>query len=420
MKKVLVLLSGIVLLFSGCSKSDDEPEAEPPKLNISSSISTIQSSGGKVTIFIESSTGWKIEYDKTICDIETDTGFGNSDKTITINENTTYNSREISIFISTTSSVKISKKVTITQAGKEYVSIENISLSEKEITLKSNETHKSVVSFIPETASNKNLIWNSLDASVAVVNSDGTVQGVSSGRTKIIVKSEENNNIKDSIEVTVFNPVERIIVKGVYLDNPYEQIYSVSNELELCHEDRFRIKADIYPTNATNQNIIWTSSDTNLATIDNTGLFTITSNINLKGDIDITATSEDGGLTSTVKIKIDDVHLKAHGMSIIQSGSTYTVAFISRITTSMSKAVSIGSILLVNNDNSLIQIVTDITNYGYSVTAKSTPISFVYNGQNIFNFLSTLKFSYTYKVSGQSEYSTKEININASLWSSSF
>ncbi len=418
MNKSLMHLFLIVLLL-GCSKSEDETEIESPRLDVSSPVSAIESIGGQVSITIQSNTGWKIDVDRNICNIDTYTGYGNANKIITINENTTFEPREVQISISTTLDDIILKKIAITQSGKTYINIESISLSEKKITLKSNETYKPAVSFVPEAASNKNLGWGSLDNSVASVASDGTIRGINSGTTKIAVKSVENSNIKDSIEVTVFNPVERISVRGVYLNNPLEQIHSVSNELQLCHEDHFKIKIDVYPSNATNQNVVWSSSDTNLATVDNIGNFIITSNMALKGDVSIGATSEDGGFVAAVKIKVDDVHLKAQGMSIIQSGSGYTVQFISRIITSMEKRISIGSVLLENSDGSLIQIVSDITNGGYFAIVRSAPISFAYDGHDIMGFLATLKFAYVYKVTGQSDYTEKYVNINSHLWSNS-
>tara|TARA_R110002050_G_C8959767_1_gene514193 strand:- start:8139 stop:9425 length:1287 start_codon:yes stop_codon:yes gene_type:complete len=426
MKKRLLISFGIVLMLLGCSKSEDEPAEETIKLNISSSTSTIESLGGQITISIESNTEWKIKYDKSICDIDIDTGFGNSEKIITINENTSYDSRDILISTSATQDVKISKKVIITQAGKEYINVENISLSEKEITLKSNETHKQIVYFVPEMASNKNIIWNSIDTSIATVDSDGTIRAENSGVTKIIAQSEENSEVKDSIEVTVFNPVESISIKGLYLPNPNPDIenqFAQFNyeDIKLSYEDQLKIKVNFMPGNATNKNLTWESSDTKLAIVDNSGFFSITSNMNMKGNVNIIATSEDGGHTTMVKIKVDDVFLKAQGLSWSQVGTSNIVSFISRIATSMNKNISIESVFLVNQNNVLIQIVSDITDSGSTIIAKSDQIDVGYlglNGQSLLNELSTWKFVYTYRITGQSEYSTKEVNINASFWGS--
>ncbi|MFA9215290.1 MAG: Ig-like domain-containing protein, partial [Candidatus Methylacidiphilales bacterium] len=58
-----------------------------------------------------------------------------------------------------------------------------------------------------------------------------------------------------------------------------------------------QLTAAILPTNAANKNIIWSISDTNLATITQTGLVTAKAN----GTIIVTATAADGGGAKATK-----------------------------------------------------------------------------------------------------------------------
>jgi len=53
----------------------------------------------------------------------------------------------------------------------------------------------------------------------------------------------------------------------------------------------FQLEAEILPSNASNKNIIWTSSNNSIAAVDNTGLVKAVGG----GVASITATTEDGG-----------------------------------------------------------------------------------------------------------------------------
>ncbi len=64
-----------------------------------------------------------------------------------------------------------------------------------------NKTVKTQI--IPSTATNKNLVWMSLNPNVAIVNQFGTVESVGVGTTQIKVMSTDENNKSTSFEVTV-------------------------------------------------------------------------------------------------------------------------------------------------------------------------------------------------------------------------
>jgi hypothetical protein len=206
-----------------------------------------------------------------------------------------------------------------------------------------------------------------------------------------------------------------ISIKGLYMYNPLEQQYPLDYyDLKLCHGDKLKIKIKFFPQNVDNQNLIWSSSNTNLATVKD-GMFTITSDTNAKGIVIITATSENGGHTANLEISVDDVYLNANGLRLIQSQNSCDASFISSITTSPVSCtpITIGSVYITDSNNSLIQIVSDIQNAGYKVIARSQPVT-VYGWS--LNYFSTWKFVYTYKLPWMSDFTTKEIAINANVW----
>ncbi len=212
-------------------------------------------------------------------------------------------------------------------------------------------------------------------------------------------------------------PVEGISIEGIYLNNISESKFPCDyNNLELSQEDCLKMKISFTPSYAANKNLIWDSSDTNLATVDNDGVFTITSDMAKKGSVEITAKSEDGGYTATSKIDVDDVFFKAHGASWTQTGTSNTVSFISKITTSMNKNIFIGSVILVDENNNRIEVVSYETISGHSITFTSSPVV-VTTSESLQSVVSKWKFIYTYRITGQTDYSTEEVNINAGLWS---
>ena len=91
--------------------------------------------------------------------------------------------------------------------------------------------------------------------------------------------------------------------------------------LDLCRGDTSTITAVISPSDATNKNIEWTSSDESVATVSSAGTVTAVSN----GTATITATSVDGGYSATCTITVTDPPLTVDasiGVSMVASGSS--------------------------------------------------------------------------------------------------
>ena len=64
--------------------------------------------------------------------------------------------------------------------------------------------------------------------------------------------------------------------------------------------ETLQLTAIVKPDNAANKNVTWTSSDTNVATVDENGLVTAVAD----GTVTITAVSEDGNITATASITV--------------------------------------------------------------------------------------------------------------------
>ncbi|MCD7833976.1 MAG: leucine-rich repeat protein [Lachnospiraceae bacterium] len=78
----------------------------------------------------------------------------------------------------------------LNQSTSDYVTATNVSLSNSEIELDSGEQVLLTATFNPENATCQQLIWESSDSSVAVVNSDGVVTAISEGTALITAASQ--------------------------------------------------------------------------------------------------------------------------------------------------------------------------------------------------------------------------------------
>jgi len=97
------------------------------------------------------------------------------------------------------------------------------------------------------------------------------------------------------ISIVLFTacPKPEISVAGIELNK---------NELSLTPGDLETLIATIYPEDATNKEVTWASSNSEVATVNNVGLVTAVSG----GKADIIVTTEDGKKTATCKVAVKE------------------------------------------------------------------------------------------------------------------
>ena len=144
-----------------------------------------------------------------------------------------------------------------------------VDLNQHIINIDLNETYMLKATVLPETASNKNVIWISSDDNIASVK-DGVVVGNSYGACIITVISEDGSKT-DTCKVVVevdMSESDNVNVTDIRLNNTI---------LDLdIHESSYIIHT-VLPTNA-NQSVTYISSNGNIAKVSNEGLVTGVSN----------------------------------------------------------------------------------------------------------------------------------------------
>lgn len=135
---------------------------------------------------------------------------------------------------------------------------------------------------LPSNATNKNVTWVSSNAAVATVNSLGIVKGVSAG-TAVITATTATGNFTSTTTVTV---TSAFAVTGLKLDSATVTVL-VGNSKQLI--------ASVLPQNATNKNLIWSTSDASIAIVNQNGLITSIT----PGQTTIIAKTADGNFEAT-------------------------------------------------------------------------------------------------------------------------
>lgn len=180
--------------------------------------------------------------------------------------------------------------------------VTSVDLDYTDITLKMGEEFRLTALVLPEDASDKTVLWSSSDTNVATVNENGMVTAVNSGSATILCKSADSGETS-MCNVTVYQPVTGV---------------TISNEsMTVRKGQEFWLNATCQPENAMNKLIIWSSSDTSIATVDKNGKVTAVE----PGDCVITATSQDSGVTArcslTVTQPITGIFLNTNAKTIL-------------------------------------------------------------------------------------------------------
>lgn len=162
--------------------------------------------------------------------------------------------------------------------------VSGISLNEKEIELIEDEVKKLNVTIIPANASNKDVNWTSSDVSVAMVSPDGTVYAIKPGQATIMATTVDGGFVA-LCKITV--TAKDVIASAIKLSNTSETITT---------GETIQIVAVLQPENVTNKKLSWTSTNPNIATVDDNGLV----KAEREGQTQIVATTTDGSNLSAI------------------------------------------------------------------------------------------------------------------------
>lgn len=141
------------------------------------------------------------------------------------------------------------------------VKVSRITLSASTgLTLTKGQTQKLTATVAPANATNKTVTWKTSNKNVATVSENGLVTAVGGGDATITCTAKDGSNVKATCKVTVTVPVSGI------------QLSQTSAALTVG--DTLTLTKTIYPSDATNQAVTWTSSSDAVASVDSNGKIT--------------------------------------------------------------------------------------------------------------------------------------------------
>lgn len=165
------------------------------------------------------------------------------------------------------------------------VQIEEIKISNYNAVMKKAETQKLTVEILPEEAKEHEIEYSSSNPAVINVDGEGNLLALKSGKAIITVKARENN-VSSSIEIESYTPVTDMQVNA--------------NNVVLQEEDQFVVTPVIFPVDADNKNVIYSSDDENIAIVDSVGNITAVK----EGNTKIIVKTEEGSITREISVLV--------------------------------------------------------------------------------------------------------------------
>lgn len=204
--------------------------------------------------------------------------------------------------------------------NKKTIAVTSVVLGNTELTLVEGEEEKLAVAVTPENATDKSVVWESGNESVATVSQEGLVTAVEEGKATITVKTNDGG-FSASCEVTVKKKV--IAVTGVKLS---------AASMTLREGDRGKLTVTVEPANATNKNVKWWTSDLDIVSVGSTlGGSTGYVEARKAGTATVTVKTEDGEFSASCEITVEKKEVPVTGIALEQSslllpvGNTYAL-----------------------------------------------------------------------------------------------
>lgn len=174
----------------------------------------------------------------------------------------------------------------VTSPNNKVPEVNSVNIKNSSVNLDVSGTINLEYEVLPKN-SNQSLTWNSSNPKVATVDANGKVVAVNEGKTYIIATSL--NGKTDKVMVTVNE--QKISVKSIKI---------IDDDMTLKIGDARKIKVVITPSNATNQGVTYTSSNSQVVSVDNYG--------NLKalneGMATIFVKTRDGTYTDSISVRV--------------------------------------------------------------------------------------------------------------------
>ena len=162
--------------------------------------------------------------------------------------------------------------------------VSGVKLSQNEATVERDGMIQLIATVLPVTAYNDTVTWKSTNPDVAIVG-NGIVTGMNIGKADIVVITDEGG-FTDTCHVEVISSIREIILD--------------QTELTLNAGENAQLKATIKPAEATYPDLVWTSSDETVATVNQSGNISALK----RGECTVTAKAKVGDVSASCKVTV--------------------------------------------------------------------------------------------------------------------
>ena len=195
-----------------------------------------------------------------------------------------------------------------------------ITLNRTSANIVKDKTLQLTATVTPSNTSNKAVTWSSSNTTIATVNSSGLVTARRVGNCVITATTADGTNLSATCNITV----DPQLVTGLSLSQ---------TSAEIVVDKTLTLTATVTPSNADNQALTWTSSDENIAVVNNNGRITAKA----VGTARITARTTDGSNISAycnvtvlpqlaTGISLNQTNLELNAGNSVQLTATITPA----------------------------------------------------------------------------------------------
>lgn len=160
----------------------------------------------------------------------------------------------------------------------------NISTTTKITLVKGNSTRLNSV-ILPRNTTDQRVRWTSNKTSIATVDQNGLVKGISAGIVDIYVTTVVGG-LRAKCTVTVTQSVDKVTLNKTVLN--------------LKKGSKFNLKATVLPTNAKDKRVTWKSSNTSIAKVDSNDVVTFIK----EGKANILVTTVDNKRVAVCKVTV--------------------------------------------------------------------------------------------------------------------
>ncbi len=177
------------------------------------------------------------------------------------------------------------------------------------LTIRPGETVDLTHTISPANASNQIVTWSVSNREIAKINGLGQVTGLSAGTIGATVTTFDGE-FSDAVTVTVagtpIGPIDQDVdVQGISIFSP--------ETVAITEGETLNLSATIIPFNATVQTVLWATSNSSVAQIDNLGVISALA----EGTTTITATSLEGDFTDSITVTVTGTSTGGNGDPVV-------------------------------------------------------------------------------------------------------